>query len=764
VTRWLPFGCLLTLVLSLALKAQTSLPLLPSAIAYDAQGDLFIADTNGNQILESSVAGALTVIAGIGAQGFAGDGGPATSALLSSPQGVAVAGDGTLYVADTANQRIRMIASSGIITTLVSSGLNNPTALALTASGTLLIADRNSNRVLALAVGSITTLAGTGIQGFSGDGGPATSASLDNPEGVAVGSDGRIWIADSHNQRIRVIATDGTIGTAAGTGVAGYSGDGAPATAARLSLPRGVSVLGDGTVVFADSNNQRLRAISSNGVISTVAGGGVQGAAVEAEPAATADLNNPRGAAASPLGPAAYADSANHLVRGLLTNQAVYSAAGLIPSRTSSVTLLCPATAVYGTPAGTITVQGVATPEGTVSILDGGAPVATGAIANGTASFALPALAAGSHVISATYGGDGFNPASVSGTAMISVSPAPAIATAYAATKAYGAPIPQLFGTVAGILSEDAATAIASFTTPATTLSPVGNYPILGVLSGQSSGNYNLSQNAVSGLLTITEASSSTTLETLSSSYAGVPWTMTATVFPAAGGSPSGTVTFQDGGVSIAKGILSGGVATGVYLDPVAGAHSIAANYDGDTNFLSSSSTAQVATIESVPDFSVASGVSAQTVQVGTIASYTVTVSSVGSPFSNPVLLSLIGLPVGVTPSFAPTVVIPGASGSVATLSFPTTNLLAVHSEPVVPVWLAWLPLGACAFVRRRSRPAMIAIVGVALLLSASGCGTRTVPDVSAKSNTLLLTIVGTGTNLAGAVISHSAVVTVTVE
>ncbi len=178
-----------------------------------------------------------------------------------------------------------------------------------------------------------------GCRGFAGDGGAATNAELDTPMGLAAGSDGRIFVADSHNDRIRAIATNGVINTFAGNGVAGYAGDGGPAIAAELALPRGLMVTSSGAVIFADSNNQRLRMVDPSGTITTIAGSGVQGAGSDGEMVATVSMNSPRGVALSSFGAPVYADALNQMVRESVANGHVYVPAGLAPNRTTQVAL-----------------------------------------------------------------------------------------------------------------------------------------------------------------------------------------------------------------------------------------------------------------------------------------------------------------------------------------------------------------------------------------------------------------------------------------
>jgi sugar lactone lactonase YvrE len=213
----------------------TSVPLcLPGGLAFDSVGNLFIADTANNLIREVDLNGIVTTVAGSGEQGFGGDGGAATSALLDSPASVAVDTVGNIYIADTHNQRIREV-SSGTIITIAGTGvagfsgdgaiatsamLNLPTAIAVDSIGNLYIADTNNNRIREISLGIITTVAGNGEQTYSGDGGLSTAAGLDSPNGVAVDGAFNLYIGDTHNQRVRVVthATE-IISTLVGTGL-----------------------------------------------------------------------------------------------------------------------------------------------------------------------------------------------------------------------------------------------------------------------------------------------------------------------------------------------------------------------------------------------------------------------------------------------------------------------------------------------------------------------------------------------------------------
>ena len=301
-------------------------PFPPQYIAADRAGNVFFANQSTVLRLDART-GLLTLVAGNGTTGFSGDNGPATSAQLAYPSGVAVDSAGNVYIADTTNQRIRKV-SNGVITTVAGGGasfgdngpatsaqLNTPTGVAVDSAGNLYIADIGNQRVRRVSNGVITTVAGSGVCcGFSGDNGPATGAQLGGPYGIAVDSAGNLYIADSNNQRIREVS-NGVITTVAGNGVCcGFSGDNGPATSAQLGVPAAVAVDSAGNLYIADTSNNRIRKVSG-GVITTVAGNGTPGFSGDNGPATSAQFNAPYGVAVDSAGSLYIADSANNVIR-----------------------------------------------------------------------------------------------------------------------------------------------------------------------------------------------------------------------------------------------------------------------------------------------------------------------------------------------------------------------------------------------------------------------------------------------------------------
>ena len=262
-----------------ALDAELSYP---ASLVVDAEGNLFIAEYFENRIRRVDSSDIITTIAGTGERGFSGDGGPAVQAQLAYPRGVAVAVDGNLFIADSGNRRVRKVDPSGNISTFPrgysSDGVTlsgNPAGVAVDAAGNLFFSDTTKSNIHRVdPSGTITQIAGIWRGGFSGDGGLAIKAQLRGPSDVAVDAAGNLFIADEYNYRIRRVDSSGIITTIAGTGVRGFSGDGGPAVQAQLAGPRGVAVDTAGNLYIADHGNHRIRKVDPSGTITTIAGTG----------------------------------------------------------------------------------------------------------------------------------------------------------------------------------------------------------------------------------------------------------------------------------------------------------------------------------------------------------------------------------------------------------------------------------------------------------------------------------------------------------
>ena len=429
----------------------------PSSVALDNHGDLFIADSSNDVVREVNLpTGVITTVAGVGAPGYSGDGGQATAAHLDRPMGVAVDSYGNLFISDTANSVVREVnLASGVITTVAGSAfgfgysgdggqataasLTLPYGVAVDNNGNLFIADFGDDAVreVNLESGVITTVAGNGYYGYSGDGGQATAASLARPADVAVSSSGQLFIADSGNSVIRAVdLSSGTITTAAGNGSFGYSGDGGSPLAAALFSPQGVAVDSNGDLFIADTGNNRIRSV-------------MQGVSVNVAPAPTITLVQ---------------DSLAAITYG------------------QSETL----TAAVG--------SAIGTPTGTVAFWNGTTLLGTATLSGGTAALTVTSLPAGTDTVSAQYGGD-TDHAPSSGTGLIAVAPALLTVTVESTSRAVGAANPVFAVAITGFVNGDSSASGSLSGSPrlicsATPSSLVATYAIIASQGTLSAGNY----------------------------------------------------------------------------------------------------------------------------------------------------------------------------------------------------------------------------------------------------------------------------------
>lgn len=767
----------------------TTVPLLaPAQLAFDAADNLYIADSGDNLIREVNLTGVITTVAGSGQQGFGGDGGPAVNALLDTPTGVAVDASGNLYIADTNNQRVREV-SGGTIQTIAGTGaagfsgdggaataaqLDRPTALAVDGQGNLYIADTGNQRIRKIAGTTITTVAGNGIEGYAGDGGAATAAQLDSPTGIAVDATGNLYIGDTNNQRVRAVATaTGNITTIAGSGVKGYTGDGAALTAA-LASPSGLSVDASGNVYFADADNNRIREISG-GNVTTLTGISVQGYGGDAGSAASAVLDEPRAVLAGSSA-ILLSDTGNNLVRTVTAGNIV-SSGGVPAPAAESLIVGSALSGVYGT--GTLTAtfsNNGATATGQVSFYDqqasGSVLIGQSPLTGNAASIGIETLAAGTHSILASYAGDSKNNPIDSGVYVYVVTPAPLTAVANGIHLLYGQAIPTLTGTLTGVLAQDAGNVTAVYSTIATSASAPGTYPITASLTGPAAGNYTVMLGAGSGSLIIGQAPTTTNLtSSVATPILGATVTLTATVASTTGTTPAGTVDFFSGTVKLntAPVALSGGVATLVTNALPAGQQSLTAVYSGNVDFLGSTSSALTVT-ELSPDFTIAATPASQTILPSQSADYTLTLTPANSTFVYPVSLSASGLPAGVTANFSPASVATGSGATTVkmTLSAGAQARLDQHLRPLG----RWSAASALAlllpfvFWRRARKTAsllshaarlLLLMLAVAAIGSIAGCGGGGFFSHTTTSTTVTVTAVcGPDT--------HTASVTLTVQ
>ena len=342
-------------------------------------------------LVAPSVAAAdmLITTAGTGVAGSVGDGSMAAAAQLNGPRGLARLGDGSVLVADTTGNRIRRIAPDGTISTVVGTGVagsvgdggpaalaqvNLPRDVAVASDGiTYFIADTGGNRIRRVSAGTITTVAGTGAAAFAGDGGSATLASLNGPSGVAVTATGDLLIADTTNNRVRLVSAS-VITTVAGNGTAASTGDGSPANLASINLPQDVSVAAGGAFLIADTAGNRIRRVDSGGIITGAAGTGTACAATTSlcgdnGPAVLAQLNGPAAVAADPTGTGfLIADTVDNRVRRV-------TAAGTITTLAGSGTACALSTSVCGD-VGPAASASLNAPRGLLDLPDGSTLVA----------------------------------------------------------------------------------------------------------------------------------------------------------------------------------------------------------------------------------------------------------------------------------------------------------------------------------------------------------------------------------------------------
>ena len=379
----------------------------PYGVAVDSAGDVFIADLGNNVVREVVKAtGAIITIAGNGTQGYSGDNGPATAARLYDPAGVAVDSAGNVFIPELGNNVIReVVKATGVITTFAGNGtygysgdngaaksakLASPNGVAVDAAGNLFIADTGNHlvREVIKATGVIITVAGNGTNGYTGDNGPATSAALGYPEGVAVDAVGDLFIADAGTDVVReVVKATGNIITVAGNGSFGYSGDNGAATAAKLFDPFGVAVDAIGDLFIADTVNNAVReVVKATGNIVTAAGNGTQGYSGDNGPATAAKLFNPYGVAVDAAGNLFVADRYNNVIRQ--ATPAVTVAIKGVATTTSLGTSVSPSS--YGQSVSftaTIT-DAVGVPTGNVEFYDGATDLGPGSTSSGSGTSA----------------------------------------------------------------------------------------------------------------------------------------------------------------------------------------------------------------------------------------------------------------------------------------------------------------------------------------------------------------------------------------
>ncbi len=590
-----------------------------------------------------------------------------------------------------------------------------------------------------------------------------------------------LYLADTHNHRIRRIdAATGIITTIAGTGAPGFSGDASAATAASLALPHGITIDTAGNLYLADTENHRIRRIdATTGIITTVAGIGTQGFSGDTGPAIAASLDTPRNTTVSPSGLLTLADTANQRIRQLTAAPApsttIQTIAGLGLSTPGALSLTAPSVIAYGTGQLTATLASSTPATGTVTFLDTTSTtitLGTAPLTSNIATLPTASIAAGPHNLTATYAGDQAHLAAQSPTLELTITPQQLTAAIAPITLLYGQPIPTISGTLTGILPQDASNVSAAFTSAATLLSPIGAYPITATLTGPAAGNYVLSSTPAT--LTINPAP---TLITLSNGTAtGSSITLTAHVASVTSGIPIGSVTFLDGSTNLfTTPVSTTGDAAFTIVSLTQGSHSFTAVYSGSTNFTPSTSAPQLITVgtgnPSTPDFTLApTGATTQTILSGNSATFTFAVQLQGN-MSSPIVLAATGLPNLSTASFNPPTLPPGPANTFTlTIATPSTTASKKSSSPLPIIWALLLcPIAPLTLRSRNHRLAakLFTLVLITLpLLLATGCGNRvnTADALLAPARSYTITVTGTATTSTGSLLQHATTVTLLLQ
>ncbi|MBE2290849.1 MAG: SMP-30/gluconolactonase/LRE family protein [Chitinophagaceae bacterium] len=303
----------------------------PLGVAVDGAGNVYIVDTKNHCIRKVNSAGIISTIAGNGTAGYSGDGGPATAAKLYIPNKIVLDVAGNILFVDNGNFCIRKIDAGGIISTIAGTGVagnsgdggpataaqvNGSPGLAIDAAGNIYFSDVTKNTIRKINTsGIVSTIAGCGLSGYMGDGGPATAARFNEPFGIAVDGTGNIYVAEYSNNCLRKISASGVVSTVTGALVAGYSGDGGPASIAKLDRPASVVVDKNGNIYIGDHNNHVIRRISNTGIITTIAGTGVSGYSGDGGPATAATFRGPSDVCIDAMGSLLIADYGNSVIR-----------------------------------------------------------------------------------------------------------------------------------------------------------------------------------------------------------------------------------------------------------------------------------------------------------------------------------------------------------------------------------------------------------------------------------------------------------------
>ena len=707
----------------------------PNSVYVDVTGNIYVADADNNRIRKIDNSGIISTYAGSGAIGlgsgsFSGDGGQATAATLNGPVGVTMDVLGNLYFCDRLNQRVRKIDPSGIITTIAGTGtagysgdggpataaeLSDEWSIALDGIGDVFIAGSGNQTVRKINTsGIITTIAGDGTLGSVGDGGPATAAQLNGPNIQDVDVHGNLYITESGGQRIRKIDASGVITTIAGNGTSGFFGDGGPASAALLNNPNGgCSIDKSGNIYFAEQFNYRIRKIDTFGVISSVAGNGVIGFGGDGAPATDAQLN-PIAAFVDSCGNLYISDLGNHRIRKVVAT----ISAGVI----SGVDSVCVGSSIILTDGVT---GGTWSSSSSIISVIGSSGVITG-LSGGTAVV--------SYTVSKSCG-------TMSATFLMTVQTIPSVPSTIA-----GSPVVCAGG---GVITLSDATIGGTWSSISTSIATVGSS---GIVTGVSSGTSLISYTETNGC----GSSASTTVVTVNP----LPITPSSITGPVSVCQSGGTIILSDavsGGIwtSTATGTATAGSVTGVITGISSGTTTISYT---TTNSCGSAAVTIVVTVNPLPssitgNAPVCAGFNVALTDAttgGTWSSSVPTVATVGTSGIVSGLLAGTSFITYTSPAncIATTVVTvnlqPGAILGAQTVCFSTTTILS--DAPTSGTWSS----SNTAAATIGSSTGIVSAVGtgtsVITYLLPDGCFTSVVETV----NPLPASISGTATVCAG--------------
>ncbi len=678
---------------------------LPFGVAVDAAGNLFLADSSNNRIRRVDAAtGTISTVAGNGLIGYSGDGGAALSAALSNPSSLTLDAAGNLYFSDSGNNVVRRIdAFTATISTVAGSAtlhgysgdnlpatqaaLNGPNGLALDAAGNLYIADSANNvvRLVTAATGIISTIAGNGAPGFSGDSGPALSASLNNPWSIAFGPSGELYIADQNNQRIRKVSASGIISTFAGIGSTGFTGDLGPANQAQLNVPSSVVVDVAGNVYIADSGNNRVRKVGAQtGTIITIAGNGGQSFGGDYGPATQGGLYGPYGLSLDDQGSLFIADVFHNRIRKVASNQATLLFDAMRVGRVSA-----PKTQILENDG-----NASLTPQALTSITNSQIDAA-----NTTCSSSLTLAPLDTCVISAAFAPTVVGNPTV-GTLNLTSTAADPIASLALAGQVLNVDPSTILVTSSGNPSTTGAPVTFSVTVTSAGTTPTGNVTlldgtvVLGVSSLQAGGKTSFtvstlaagqhsitasyvgdgsnSSGVSSPLVQTVQDVQAATVTNLASSAAsldaGSSLRLTSNVAVATAGAGSGAltgnVTFSDGTRVLGTAAIVSGAATLSISNLTAGPHLITAAYLGNATYASSTSAALAETV-TLATTHIAASSSANPANAGTPLTLSATIFSTGGTPTGLITFSDQGRSLGTASlngQGIATLVVPGAT------------------------------------------------------------------------------------------------------